>query len=315
MRATRSQQRVRARTSDAAGPIATRPGRAGRRRMPGSQALPLLAQAAKLRRAGAHADARAARDLQLARARWRSSRCSSRSSSRRSIRGAVRGLARDATTRAASQLAAQPDAAPRSQVHAGRQRPAQGQRGCASSPESTSRYPLLDDELVEFSGRIAAGARRCRRLKLRYFFKEALRGLPAARDHRQDKARLRTALRRLAGERIPPLRSSRRDEPARARADAAILRAEPTSTAERPSHERARVLLRRDAVGADDARAMAAGPPARTGSPAESGDDLRLHSSAASTVFEDHDRGYERVVVVEVGHAEERAGDEVADKC
>jgi asparagine synthase (glutamine-hydrolysing) len=36
------------------------------------------------------------------------------------------------------------------------------------------RYPLLDDELVAFSGRLSA-RQKVRRLQLRYFFKEALK--------------------------------------------------------------------------------------------------------------------------------------------
>jgi asparagine synthase (glutamine-hydrolysing) len=58
-------------------------------------------------------------------------------------------------------------------------------------------FPLLDDRLLDFSLALPPDL-KVRGRKLRYFFKEALVGFLARRNHRQDKARLRAAIRGVA---------------------------------------------------------------------------------------------------------------------
>ena len=59
------------------------------------------------------------------------------------------------------------------------------------------RYPLLDEALVEFSGDLTASL-KVKGFKLRRFFKQALDRFSAARDHRQNEARIWPAVRLLA---------------------------------------------------------------------------------------------------------------------
>ena len=58
-------------------------------------------------------------------------------------------------------------------------------------------FPLISDEIMAFSLRLEPQL-KLKGTKLRYFFKEALRGFLAGRDYRQTKTRIRLAFRRMA---------------------------------------------------------------------------------------------------------------------
>ena len=150
---------------------------------------------------------------------------------------------------------AEPHAGLRLALHAGRDRPAQGVRQHALAGVAVG-YPLLDQRLVDFSLRLPTDY-KLKGLKLRWFFKEALRGflpdeiltkkkqgfgLPfgvwATRHDRL--AALRHRLTALAGQR-------------------GIVRPEFIDTLLEAAPAGPPGLLRRDGVDPDDAGAVAAG--------------------------------------------------------
>ena len=69
-------------------------------------------------------------------------------------------------------------------------------------------FPLLDDRLVDFSLRLDPEL-KLKGLTLRWFFKEALQGFPARRDHHQEEARLRPAVRGLGCRACRPAEAGR----------------------------------------------------------------------------------------------------------
>ncbi len=168
-------------------------------------------QGLALRRAGQRAAARPPAELQLP-----APACA--------VRGLRADLSRVRGLRAATPLWREEYAAPSEgdavnrmlfldwALHAARQRPRQGQHGLPGGRNVRSRYPMLDHALVDLACSIPGSAQDARRRAARLLQARDARP-PAARDHRQDQARLRSALRRVdahASGAAPPVRNRAR---------------------------------------------------------------------------------------------------------
>src|SRR5690606_28604223 len=215
-------------------------------------------QGAQLRRAGEGAAARpvagALQSAEPARCHPRvHRRLSRRSSPGRAAGARARGLAaRPVDLRA--EIARRSAAGVGFQVHARRQRPAQGhpdvprrrRRGLLPDAHAGARRALASAHAgAEAEGTAPAA-----------FLPGSTARLPARRDHRQEEARLRCALRRLAAHARAPASDGRRRVALAGRARRGAPRV--SRRAARASALGACGLLRDDGLGADGARALAA---------------------------------------------------------
>jgi hypothetical protein len=121
-------------------------------------------------------------------------------------------------------------------------------------------YPMLDDGLLQFLLGLPTRY-KLEGMQLRWIFKEALRAFPPDAIHREEEARLRTALRRMGQQPCPAAGpgTRRARQPGRTRRGTRRLR-EP---ADRAAPVRAPRVLWRVGVDPDDARAVPAGQATR----------------------------------------------------